>query len=349
MDALMGAVSSEPEAPEGTTEGDGVTKGKAPVKAEEAAVRESQRPTVDDEVDQLLESKEEESDEEDEPDEDDAEDETEDEEDAESDQSPDEEEDAETDEQPEVLFHMEDGTPVTVDEAKRGYLRQADYTRKTQELAEARQQVQQAFQGREQEREVLAENLSLALSVIDPQLAELAQTDWNALAQNDAYAYAEKRALFDQAQARYNAIAQQSQQIIQQSQAEQAQQRKQMLAQEAEKLRMAMPDFADPKEGPKLRASIAQYARDIGLSEQEAKGITDHRLIVVMDKARRFDELQKGSLSAAEKKVRKAPKKPLRAGKPKTAAERKERKSNDTLARLRQTGSEEDALSLLMS
>lgn len=35
----------------------------------------------------------------------------------------------------ESLFEV-DGTPITLDEARNGYLRQADYTRKTQELAE---------------------------------------------------------------------------------------------------------------------------------------------------------------------------------------------------------------------
>lgn len=35
----------------------------------------------------------------------------------------------------EPLFEI-DGTPITLDEARNGYLRQADYTRKTQELAE---------------------------------------------------------------------------------------------------------------------------------------------------------------------------------------------------------------------
>ena len=35
----------------------------------------------------------------------------------------------------EPLFEV-DGTPITLDEARNGYLRQADYTRKTQELAE---------------------------------------------------------------------------------------------------------------------------------------------------------------------------------------------------------------------
>ena len=41
----------------------------------------------------------------------------------------------------ESIFEL-DGTPITLDEARNGYLRQSDYTRKTQELSEQRKQVQ---------------------------------------------------------------------------------------------------------------------------------------------------------------------------------------------------------------
>lgn len=43
----------------------------------------------------------------------------------------------------ESLFEI-DGTPITLDEAKNGYLRQSDYTKKTQELAEMRQRLADA-------------------------------------------------------------------------------------------------------------------------------------------------------------------------------------------------------------
>lgn len=42
----------------------------------------------------------------------------------------------------EALFEI-DGTPITLDEARNGYLRQADYTRKTQEVAERARQLSQ--------------------------------------------------------------------------------------------------------------------------------------------------------------------------------------------------------------
>lgn len=43
----------------------------------------------------------------------------------------------------ESLFEV-DGTPITLDEARSGYLRQSDYTRKTQELAEMRTRLAEA-------------------------------------------------------------------------------------------------------------------------------------------------------------------------------------------------------------
>lgn len=43
----------------------------------------------------------------------------------------------------EALFEL-DGTPITLDEARNGYLRQSDYTRKTQELAEMRSRLAEA-------------------------------------------------------------------------------------------------------------------------------------------------------------------------------------------------------------
>lgn len=50
---------------------------------------------------------------------------------------------AESVEPVESLFEI-DGTPITLDEARSGYLRQSDYTRKTQELAEMRSRLAEA-------------------------------------------------------------------------------------------------------------------------------------------------------------------------------------------------------------
>lgn len=246
------------------------------------------------------------------------------------------------------MFTTPDGEEVTLEELKRGWLRQSDYTKKTQEVAQARQQVEQQYQALEQHNQVIAEHLSLALNVVEPRLAELAQTDWDTLASTDAYEYAEKKAQYEQAQARYSRLQQAAQQTVAQEQARQAQAKAQYLAAEQQKLQMALPDLADPKQGPKIARAIRDYALSAGLSEKEASNITDHRLVVMLNKARMYDELNQSSLTAAKKKLGKSPKKVARAGQPSSKAEQTSRKKSQIRSRLKQTGSEDDLVALLM-
>lgn len=337
VEALLGT-PSEPKEPKKKrpTESDEVTESEETVNTEEAAVREKQRPTVEVEEEPEVDDPDE-----DEPSEEESDDE-------ESEATDDEESDEDDSENP-ILFTLEDGTEVTSDEAKRGYLRQADYTKKTQALAEQAKQVQQAYQSREQERQTLAENLNLALSVVEPQLADLARTDWSRLAQTDPYEYTEKRALFEQAQERYNALSSQAQQIVTQQQQESQAKRQRAIAQESEKLKMAMPDFADPNKARKLKGEITEYAMSLGLSEGEAKSISDHRLILVLEKARKFDEMSNGSLTAAKKKLSKTPKRALKSGNPKTKGQRQETARNQQMQKLRSTGKLDDAVALIMN
>ena len=53
---------------------------------------------------------------------------------------------------PNTLITLGDGQEITLGELQRGYLRQADYTRKTQELADQRRQIEQQQQFHPQER-----------------------------------------------------------------------------------------------------------------------------------------------------------------------------------------------------
>jgi hypothetical protein len=247
------------------------------------------------------------------------------------------------------MFTTPEGEEVTLEELKRGFLRQSDYTQKTQEVAEARRELGQQFQQTQQHQLEVAQNLRLALDVVEPQLAAFASTDWEALAATDAYEYAEKRALFDQAQARYSQLRSAAEQTVALSNAQKEVAKQQMLAQERQKLQMALPDMADPVEGRRLASSIKEYAMTMGLSESEASNIVDHRLIVALNKARMFDELDKSKLSASRKKIHKGPKKVLKGGQPTTKTQQKAAANKAKRSKLRNSGSIDDAVDWLMS
>lgn len=272
----------------------------------------------------------------------------------EEDEEPEEPEEDDEDDEPveidedTVVFTTPEGEEVTLRELKRGFLREADYTKKTQEVAEQRQQVQQAIQAVEQHNQTLAEHLEVALSVLEPSLASLASTNWDELATSDPYEYAEKRAQFDIAQQKYQQLMQASQQVVTESQQVAQARKKQMLAQEQQKLAMALPDFADPKKGKELATKLRDYALQSGLSEQEASNISDHRLIVMMNKARQFDEMSKSGLELAKKKISKAPKKLTSAGRQSSKADRRNQQRVAARDKVRRSGSVDDAVAALL-
>jgi hypothetical protein len=247
------------------------------------------------------------------------------------------------------VFTTADGEDVTLDELKRGYLRQSDYTKKTQGVAEGRKALEQQFNQVHGYQDEVAKNLEMALNVIEPQLASFAQTDWETLASNDPYEYAEKRALFDQAQARYAQIQRATQETVANAKAHQEHAKQQMLGAEREKLQMALPDMADPKAGRKLASDIKEYALGIGLSEQEASNIVDHRLIVALNKARMYDQLGTSQISGGKKKVQKGPRKVLKGGQPQTKTQTKTAKAKTARNNLRNTGDVDSAVDWLLS
>lgn len=248
----------------------------------------------------------------------------------------------------EVVYTTDDGEEVTLRELKRGFLREADYTRKTQEVAAERQKLQEMAQAAQQHQQVVAQHLSMSLDILEPALAELAQTDWDNLAANDPYQYAEKRALFDQAQVRYQRLRQAAEQQVQQAQAQQQYAKQQYLAAEQKKLIMALPELGDAKKGQQLARSIRDYALKAGLSNEEASRITDHRLVVMLNKARMFDELSESKLSAAKKKVSKAPTKATRSGSPPSKSDRQRETRAAQKAKLKQSGRAEDLVAMLL-
>lgn len=247
-----------------------------------------------------------------------------------------------------VMFATEDGTEVTLDELKRGYLRQSDYTKKTQEVAQNRQELGQGYQALEQQQQVLAQNLELALNVVEPQLAQFATLDWESLASSDPYEYAEKRALFDQAQIRYQHLTQAATQLVSQNQHKAQHSKTQMLAAERQKLAMALPDMADPTKGRKLANAIKEYSLSQGLSEAEASNISDHRMIVMLNKARMYDELSDTKLTAAQKKMKKGPRKVISGGQPTTKQQTSTAAKANLRKKLAKTGSVEDGVEWLL-
>lgn len=196
---------------------------------------------------------------------------------------------------------------VPLDELLKGYSRTADYTKKTQELAETRKAVEaerQRIQEANQLRDVYAERLQ----VIEQMLTQgQSAEDLSALKETDPIGYAVKVAEMSEREKQVAAVRAERQRIEQQQKAEQGERLKAHLAVEAEKLAAAIPELADKAKGEAIRAEIRNYAKGLGYTDQDLSMVYDHRVVAQWYKAMKYEQLMSGKTQAT-KKVSEAPK-----------------------------------------
>ncbi len=197
---------------------------------------------------------------------------------------------------------------VGIDELKSGYQRQADYTRKSQALAEQRKGTEKIQSERlqlEQERQMYANGLQMLQEQQSAKLQDFDSVDWETLKQEDPYAYMIKKDEYRDAQERVTHVAQQQQQVHNE-QMQQAQQAKtHFIQQEYTRLVNALPEWED--KDSTIKDDIRKYAADIGFLPDEINQLADHRSVLVIKKAMEYDELTK-KIAPKKKAVRKVPK-----------------------------------------
>lgn len=195
---------------------------------------------------------------------------------------------------------------VDLDELIKGYSRTADYTRKTQTLAEQRKAIEAESQ-KVQEAKVLRDQYSQRLQLIEQMLSQQPEEDLSALKDSDPIGYAVKVAERAERDKQLTAVRQEREKVLAKQQAEQQQFLQQHLRQEAERLTAAIPDYADEVKGELVKREIRDYAKKIGFTDQELSQVYDHRAVVSLWKAAQYDKLMKSKPSAV-KKVADAPK-----------------------------------------
>ena len=202
-----------------------------------------------------------------------------------------EDENSEEEEQPQVFTVKVDGkeVEVTLDELQKGYSRTQDYTRKTQQIAEARKQTEAELQAVRAEREQYAQLLGALQAQV--QQAAQPQVDWDRLYNEDPIEWVRQREVMRENQEKAAAIQSEQQRLAQLSQQEQAQQRQALLAQEQEALVAAIPEWKDAKKAQAEKAMLVQFGQKVGFTPDELKSVIDHRAVVMLRKAALYDQM----------------------------------------------------------
>jgi hypothetical protein len=234
---------------------------------------------------------------------------------------------------------------VGIDELKNGYQRQADYTRKSQALAEQRkgtENIQSERMQLEQERQMYANGLQMLQEQQSAKLTDFDNVEWEALKQEDPYQYMIKKDEYRDAQERVGNL-QAEQQLVQQERTKQAQQaRSHFVQQEYARLVNALPEWND--KDSTIKKDVQEYATSVGFRPEEISQLADHRSVLVIKKAMEFDKLTK-KVAPKKKAVKKVPK-VQKSGRGNSKEDAATEATNKKRARLRKSGKQDDAASL---
>ena len=235
---------------------------------------------------------------------------------------------------------------VTLDELQAGYSRQADYTRKSQVLAEQRKQADEELAATQQERQRYLSQLEQFNTQADSKINELKSTDWTKLKEEDPTEYMLKRDQYRELQENKRTVEEEQKSLQYKSQQEQQAKWQEELGRQQEIMAQRLPEWNDPTKGAKLKQDIKSFAVKTGFSEQEVDSLIDARSVDVLHKAMLYDNLLAAKIS--NKKAKVVPK-VTRPGSPATKGEISSDKVKAQRARLRKTGHVKDATSLLES
>jgi hypothetical protein len=227
---------------------------------------------------------------------------------------------------------------LSLEELAAGYMQSADYTRKTQALAQQQKQAQEQYfqainQTAQQARQELAALQSLVISAAAP---ELQSVNWQQLAVEDPARYVQLQAKQQQLSQVLGAIQAQDQQLQAQREAVEREQREQSIRNSLDYLSREIPGFNLETEAKKL----VDVGRKYHFSEQELAAVTDGRMLHVLHDAMKWRELQTQKPKALQK-VTEAPK-VIRP-----AAPQPKKPNQSASDRLRKFGRAEDLASFL--
>lgn len=197
-----------------------------------------------------------------------------------------------------------DGQEIEVNEEEltQGYQRDADYRRKTQEVAEKNRQL-------EAQRQQVEATLNQLIPVLSAQIQDkFGQVDWQMLAREDPSQYVALRAEYDaHVQNIQRAVAEQER-FAQANQQQFAENHKKTLESEYKKLTAAIPEFGDPEKGKVIRSEMKTYLVGAGYTEQEINMLSDSRAAIIAHKAMLYDRAQKARQESKAKPLPKVQK-----------------------------------------
>lgn len=239
---------------------------------------------------------------------------------------------------------------VTLDELQKGYSRQSDYSRKTQQLAEERKAFLSEAEAIRQERAQYATLLNALQQQLQSTQQLDQQPDWDRLYDEDPIQATKLERQWNKVQAerqaKLSAIQAEQQRVGQALEQQTAEQMKAILVNEAQRLPEIIPQWKDEKVAAEGKKQLRNWLVDQGLNEVEINSLHKAEHVSILRKAMLYDQGQrKAQASVKPQPVATRPVKPGSAAvAPGTRSVTDVTRAKQRLAK---TGTVNDAASLL--
>jgi hypothetical protein len=179
---------------------------------------------------------------------------------------------------------------ITLEEAVNGYQRGRDYARKTEAISHERREIAAERDALRAERQQYAQLLPALSEQLKAQ--EQAQAiDWDALYRDDPVEWVRQREIARDRVDRFKAAQAEAQRVTAQMEAETATEMGSHIAAERDLLLEAIPTWKDKARWDRDRIALREYGKKLGFTDEELSMAYDHRAVVALYKAMRYERI----------------------------------------------------------
>ena len=229
---------------------------------------------------------------------------------------------------------------VDLEELKAGYQKDADYRRKTEELAIEKREVRAEEDRLKNQYSTKMEDLNSLVATLNAEINnDMNSKELDALWEEDP---TEAAKVDRRIQKRKNTIQQAQQKLREHQQA----QFQEILREEQKKLHLKHPEIADPIKGATVKSNIMNYLSSKGFSNEDVARIYDSRYFDVIMDGMNFNKSKSVKPGLVSKKVK--PTKFVKSGTKSTKEELNSKTRLNQIKALKKSGNPKDATELLM-
>lgn len=227
---------------------------------------------------------------------------------------------------------------VTLDELKKGYSRDADYRRKTEELSFEKKQFQSETEQQRQDYSKRFTELNQILAFTQQQLnSEISNVDLNKLYEEDPVEATKVERQIRLKKEKMMDAANKLQQEQQRQLSGYVQEQQKILAEK-------MPEFNDAQKASTTKNNLRNFLNSYGFKDAEIGQIYDHRIVMLVNDALKYRNVKNVKpVSAAQASK---PGKFLSSGVKKDSNDMNFQRRKEKLGRLKKTGNVKDAASI---